>query len=351
MATTINEDKLLAINDSLIQMAGNDAAIQNLQEQVSTLNKLAGEGIFEVSNTYDLVIHNDAEFNDVITKYQNGYTDGAGVSHPNGYWYNTKNMPAASVLITGALTLNASVTVPSNIKTLDFQGNGSMALKGNITGLNSSALKFEGDTTVTGLKIISGGGSVLASLISGGGSFINCSITLETETVGSAFYNAKSLYHCQVTGSSIFQFFNKCNDLFGCRAEGGSTENTVGYINCSRVTGCLAVNVSTAFTGCNNLSNCRGYTVKSVGFNDCSYINNCTTVMATEEEGTGFTICNHITGCQVEKGAIGYDGCSIMSACTSTAKKDQVNSHYPCNLWFEYTNNTYENVTLPSTTS
>ena len=242
MATTINEDKLLAINDSLIQMAGNDAAIQNLQEQVSILNRLAGEGIFEVSNTYEwcregvsAVIHNDAEFNDVITKCNNGYTDESGVSHPNGYWYNSRNMPAASVLITGALTLNAPVAVPDSIKALDFQGGSSLT----VTSTLATGLTFEGDTVVTGLRmIVANGGSIIGNAVSGNSTFTNCSVVVTGGSIHSAaFSGAKSLCNCQVKGS-INSGFTGCKNLVNCTFEEGS-ENAVGFTGCFIIFQCL----------------------------------------------------------------------------------------------------------------
>lgn len=307
MATTINEDKLLAINDSLIQMAGNDAAIQNLQEQVSILNRLAGEGVFEVSNTYDLVIHNDAEFNDVITKYRNGYTDGAGVSHPDGHWYNSKNLPAASVLIMGALTLTDSVTVPESVKALDFQGGSSLI----VTSTLATGLTFSGDTVVTGLNMIVNGGSITGNAVSGGNSFTNCSVVVTGGSIGSAaFSGAKSLCNCQVKGS-ITSGFTDCKNLVNCTFEGGS-ENAIG------------------FTGCRKLSN-------------------CTASMTADGSRIGYSSCSYMTGCLATGGAKGYDSCSYMSSCTTD--KATSGSQYPCNLWFEYTNKDYPNVTLPSTSS
>lgn len=307
MATTINEDKLLAINDSLIQMAGNDAAIQNLQEQVSILNRLAGEGVFEVSNTYDLVIHNDAEFNDVITKYNNGYTDGAGVSHPNGYWYNIKNTPAASVLIMGTLTLTAPVAVPDSIKALDFQGGSSLT----VTSTLATGLTFNGDTVVTGLNMIVNGGSITGNAVSGDNSFTNCSVVVTGGSIGiAAFSGAKSLCNCQVKGS-INSGFKDCKNLVNCTFEGGS-ENAVG------------------FTGCEKLSN-------------------CTASLTAGGNRIGYSSCSYMTGCSATGGTKGYDSCSYMSSCTTD--KATSGSQYPCNLWFEYTNTTYPNVTLPSTSS
>lgn len=308
MATTINEDKLLAINDSLIQMAGNDAAIQNLQEQVSILNRLAGEGVFEVSNTYDLVIHNDAEFNDVITKYNNGYTDESGVSHPSGYWYSIKNTPAASVLILGALTLTAPVTVPDSIKALDFQGGSSLT----VTSTLATGLTFNGDTVVTGLRmIVANGGSITGNAVSGGNIFTNCSIGATGGSIhGAAFSGAKSLCNCQVKGS-INSGFNNCENLVNCTFEGGS-ENAIG------------------FTGCEKLSN-------------------CTASLTADGGRIGYSSCSYMTGCLATGGAKGYDSCSYMSSCTTD--KTTSGSQYPCNLWFEYTNNDYPNVTLPSTSS
>ena len=308
MATTINEDKLLAINDSLIQMAGNDAAIQNLQEQVSILNRLAGDGVFEVSNTYDLVIHNDAEFNDVITKCNNGYTDESGVSHPNGYWYNSRNMPAASVLILGALTLTAPVTVPDSIKALDFQGGSSLT----VTSTLATGLTFSGDTVVTGHRmIVANGGSITGNAVSGNSTFTNCSIGATGGSIHSAaFSGAKSLCNCQVKGS-INSGFNDCKNLVNCTFEEGS-ENAVG------------------FTGCEKLSN-------------------CTASMTADGSRIGYSSCSYMTGCLATGGAKGYDSCSYMSSCTTD--KTTSGSQYPCNLWFEYTNNDYPNVTLPSTSS
>ena len=87
MATTIDEDKLIAIHDSIQALAGNTERIQNLQEQVSAINNTLGEGSLGINNSYDLVIHNALEFNDLISKYKNGYTDDAGVVHPAGSWY------------------------------------------------------------------------------------------------------------------------------------------------------------------------------------------------------------------------------------------------------------------------
>lgn len=307
MATTINEDKLLAINDSLTQMAGNDAAIQNLQEQVSILNRLAGDGVFEVSNTYDLVIHNDAEFNDVITKYNNGYTDESGVSHPSGYWYNIKNTPAASVLILGALTLTAPVTVPDSIKALDFQGGSSLT----VTSTLATGLTFSGDTVVTGLNIIVNGGSITGNAVSQGNIFTNCNVSVTTGSIGgAAFSGAKSLCNCQVKGSILYGY-KECKNLVNCTFEEGS-ENAVG------------------FTGCEKL-------------------NNCTASLTADGGRTGYSSCSYMTGCSAKGGAKGYDRCSYMSSCTTD--KATSGSQYPCNLWFEYTNKDYPNVTLPSTSS
>lgn len=302
MATTINEDKLLAINDSLIQMAGNDAAIQNLQEQVSILNRLAGEGVFEVSNTYDLVIHNDAEFNDVITKYNNGYTDGAGVSHPNGYWYNIKNTPAASVLIMGTLTLTAPVAVPDSIKALDFQGGSSLT----VTSTLATGLTFNGDTVVTGLNMIVNGGSITGNAVSGDNSFTNCSVVVTGGSIGiAAFSGAKSLCNCQVKGS-INSGFKDCKNLVNCTFEGGS-ENAVG------------------FTGCEKLSN-------------------CTASLTAGGNRIGYSSCSYMTGCSATGGTKGYDSCSYMSSCTTD--KATSGSQYPCNLWFSYTGTDYPGVNL-----
>ena len=308
MATTINEDKLLAINDSLIQMAGNDAAIQNLQEQVSILNRLAGEGVFEVSNTYDLVIHNDAEFNDVITKCNNGYTDESGVSHPFGYWYNIKNTPAASVLILGALTLTAPVTVPDSIKALDFQGGSSLT----VTSTLATGLTFSGDTVVTGLNMIVNGGSITGNAVSGAAvCFTNCSVVVTGGSIGgAAFSEAKSLCNCQAKGS-INSGFNNCENLVNCTFEGGS-ENAVG------------------FTGCEKL-------------------NNCTASLTADGGRTGYSSCSYMTGCSATGGAKGHDRCSYMSSCTTD--KATSGSHYPCNLWFSYTDNTYPKVNLETSAS
>lgn len=303
MATTINEDKLLAINDSLIQMAGNDAAIQNLQEQVSILNRLAGDGVFEVSNTYDLVIHNDAEFNDVITKYNNGYTDESGVSHPSGYWYNIKNTPAASVLILGTLTLNAPVTIPDSVKALDFQGGSSLA----VTSTLATGLTFNGDTVVTGLcMIVANGGSIIGNAISQGNIFTNCNVSVTTGSIGgAAFSGAKSLCNCQVKGSILYGY-KECKNLVNCTFEAGS-ENAVG------------------FTGCEKLSN-------------------CTASMTADGGRTGYSSCSYMTGCSAKGGAKGYDSCSYMSSCTTD--KTTSGSHYPCNLWFSYTGTDYPGVNL-----
>ena len=308
MATTINEDKLLAINDSLIQMAGNDAAIQNLQEQVSILNRLAGEGIFEVSNTYDLVIHNDAEFNDVITKYQNGYTDESGVSHPSGYWYNIKNTPAASVLILGALTLTAPVTVPDSIKALDFQGGSSLT----VTSTLATGLTFSGDTVVTGLNmIVANGGSITGNAVSQGNIFTNCSIGATGGSIHSAaFSGAKSLCNCQVKGS-INSGFNDCKNLVNCTFEGGS-ENAVGFIGCEK-------------------------------------LSNCTASLTAGGNRIGYSSCSYMTGCSATGGTKGYDSCSYMSSCTTD--KTTSGSQYPCNLWFSYTDNTYPKVNIETSAS
>ena len=303
MATTINEDKLLAINDSLIQMAGNDAAIQNLQEQVSILNRLAGEGIFEVSNTYDLVIHNDAEFNDVITKSNNGYTDESDVSHPAGYWYNSRNTPAASVLIMGTLTLTASVTVPDSIKALDFQGGSSLT----VTSTLATGLTFNGDTVVTGLRmIVANGGSITGNAVSQGNIFTNCSIGTTGGSIHSAaFSGAKSLCNCQVKGS-INSGFKDCKNLVNCTFEEGS-ENALGFIGCEK-------------------------------------LSNCTASMTADGSRIGYSSCSYMTGCLATGGAKGYDRCSYMSSCTTD--KATSGSQYPCNLWFSYTGTDYPNVNL-----
>ena len=319
MATTINEDKLLAINDSLIQMAGNDAAIQNLQEQVSILNRLAGDGVFEVSNTYDLVIHNDAEFNDVITKCNNGYTDESGVSHPSGYWYNIRNTPAASVLILGALTLTAPVTVPDSIKALDFQGGSSLT----VTSTLATGLTFSGDTVVTGLNMIVNGGSITGNAVSGNSTFTNCSVVVTGGSIGSAaFSGAKSLCNCQAKGP-ILQGFEHCRNLINCTFEGG-VENSIGFGNCDNLNNCNAgtedTPVNIAFHTCNYLTNCTGYS-KSTGFSGCQYLSNCSASMMVEGLGTG------------------YSSCKYMSSCTTN--KDDKTSHYPCNLWFSYTGKEY----------
>ena len=303
MATTINEDKLLAINDSLIQMAGNDAAIQNLQEQVSILNRLAGDGVFEVSNTYDLVIHNDAEFNDVITKSNNGYTDESGASHPAGYWYNSRNTPAASVLIMGALTLTAPVTVPDSIKALDFQGGSSLTVASNL----ATGLTFNGDTVVTGLRmIVANGGSIIGNAVSQGNIFTNCSIGTTGGSIHSAaFSGAKSLCNCQVKGS-INSGFKDCKNLVNCTFEEGS-ENALGFIGCEK-------------------------------------LSNCTASMTADGSRIGYSSCSYMTGCLATGGAKGYDRCSYMSSCTTD--KATSGSHYPCNLWFEYTKKDYPNINL-----
>lgn len=308
MATTINEDKLLAIYDSLTQMAGNDAAIQNLQEQVSILNGLAGDGVFEVSNTYDLIIHNNAEFSDVLTKYENGYTDESGESHPAGFWYNIKNTPAASVLVLGTLTLTAPVTVPDSIKALDFQGGSSLIVASTL----ATGLTFNGDTVVTGLNLIVNGGSITGNAVSGAAvCFTNCSIDATGGSIGgAAFYKAKSMCNCQAKGA-IAKGFNSCNNLVNCTFEGGVAD--------------------------------------SIGFTGCDRLSNCTTNITLNDSGTGYSSCNYLTGCLATGGLKGYDNCSYMSSCTTDRTTSE--SHYPCNLWFSYTGTNYPNVTLPSTSS
>ena len=162
MATTIDEDKLIAIHDSIQALAGNALKIQNLQAQVSAINNTIGEGSLGINNSYDLVIHNASEFNNLIDKYKNGYTDAAGKDHPAGSWYTPVGSKAHSVLLVGAVTTSETITIPDHVTTLDANGDASITYTATTGGCIITHADGETATAakklliIRGLKVVAG---------------------------------------------------------------------------------------------------------------------------------------------------------------------------------------------------
>ena len=231
MATTIDEDKLIAIHDSIQALAGNTERIQNLQEQVSAINNTLGEGSLGINNSYDLVIHNDLEFQDLISKYKNGYTDDAGVSHPAEHWYTPVGSDAHSVLLVGAVTTSEAITIPAHVTTLDANGDASITYTATTGGCvikhyDSTATAAKKLLIIRGLRIIAG-----SNIASG------------------TLYGFQDLYNLRDCTFEVaegktgtFTGYYKCTNLLGCKVIRGN----VGYKECSLMGGCSIEGTGTA---------------------------------------------------------------------------------------------------------
>lgn len=235
MATTIDEDKLIAIHDSIQALAGNTERIQNLQEQVSAINNTLGEGSLGINNSYDLVIHNDLEFNDLISKYKNGYTDDAGVAHPAGSWYTPVGSEAHSVLLVGAVTTSEAITIPAHVTTLDANGDASITYTATTGG--SVITHADGETATAAKKLL-----IIRGL----------RVIAQNSITSGALYGFKDLYNlrdctfevaAEKTGN--FTGYYKCTNLLGCKVIRGTT----GYQDCSVMGGCTVENTPTATAG------------------------------------------------------------------------------------------------------
>ena len=241
MPTTINEDKLIAIHDSIQALAGNTKRIQILQEQVSAINDTIGEGSLGINNSYDLVIHNAQEFNDLIYKYKNGYTDAAGIDHPAGSWYTPVGSEAHSVLLVGKVITSETIEIPAHVTTLDANGDASITY-GATTG--GCIITHKNSTVTTAKKLL---------IIRGLRLLVRDSITSGT------LYGFKNLYNLRdctfevdwgrgVTGT--FVGYHNCTNLLGCKVigvnnvEGGGT--TTGYQDCTIMGGCTVENTTIA---------------------------------------------------------------------------------------------------------
>ncbi len=241
MATTIDEDKLIAIHDSIQALAGNALKIQNLQAQVSAINNTIGEGSLGINNSYDLVIHNAQEFNDLIDKYKNGYTDDAGVDHPAGSWYTPVGSEANSVLLVGKVIASETIEIPAHVTTLDANGDASITY-GATTG--GCIITHKNSTVTTAKKLL---------IIRGLRLVVRRSVTSGTLY---GFKNLCNLRDCTfevdwgvgVTGT--FVGYHNCTNLLGCKVvgvnnvEGGGT--TTGYLDCSIMGGCTVENTTIA---------------------------------------------------------------------------------------------------------
>lgn len=232
MATTIDEDKLIAIHDSIQALAGNTERIQNLQEQVSAINNTLGEGSLGINNSYDLVIHNALEFNDLIAKYKNGYTDDAGVAHPAGSWYTPVGSEAHSVLLVGAVTTSEAIVIPAHVTTLDANGDASITYTATTEGSVITHADGETATTAKKLLIIRGLRVIAGSNIASG-----------------VLYGFKDLYNLRdctfevaADKTGTFTGYYKCTNLLGCKVIRGTT----GYQDCSIMGGCTVENTPTA---------------------------------------------------------------------------------------------------------
>lgn len=241
MATTIDEDKLIAIHDSIQALAGNTERIQNLQEQVSAINDTLGEGSLGINNSYDLVIHNALEFNDLISKYKNGYTDDAGVTHPAGSWYTPVGSEAHSVLLVGAVTTSEAIVIPAHVTTLDANGDASITYTATTGGCiirhhDSTATAAKKLLIIRGLRVIAQN-SVTSGTLYGFQDLYNlrdCTFEVVQEKTGTfvGYYNCTNLLGCKVLGVNV---------------EGSST--TTGYQNCSIMGGCTVENTTIATAG------------------------------------------------------------------------------------------------------
>lgn len=235
MPTTINEDKLIAIHDSIQALAGNTERIQNLQEQVSAINNTLGEGSLGINNSYDLVIHNALEFNDLISKYKNGYTDDAGVAHPAGYWYTPVGSQAHSVLLVGAVTTSEAIVIPTHITTLDANGDASITYTATTGG--SVITHADGETATAAKKLL-----IIRGL----------RVIAQNSITSGALYGFKDLYNLRdctfevaAEKTGTFTGYYKCTNLLGCKVIRGTT----GYQDCSVMGGCTVENTPTATAG------------------------------------------------------------------------------------------------------
>lgn len=235
MATTIDEDKLIAIHDSIQALAGNTLKIQNLQEQVSAINNTLGEGSLGINNSYDLVIHNALEFNDLITKYKNGYTDDAGVTHPAGSWYTPVGSQAHSVLLVGAVTTSEAIVIPAHVTTLDANGDASITYTATTGG--SVITHADGETATTAKKLL-----IIRGL----------RVIAQNSITSGALYGFKDLYNLRdctfevaADKTGTFTGYYKCTNLLGCKVIRGTT----GYQDCSILGGCTVENTPTATAG------------------------------------------------------------------------------------------------------
>ena len=234
MATTIDEDKLIAIRDSIQALAGNTREIQNLQEQVSIINNTLGEGSLGINNSYDLVIHNAREFDDLMDKYKNGYTDETGVVHDPGSWYTPVGSEAHSVLLVGAVTTSETITIPAHVTTLDANGDASITYTATTEGCvikhrDSTATAAKKLLIIRGLRVIAG-----SNIASG------------------TLYGFQDLYNLRDCTFEVaqgktgtFTGYYRCTNLLGCKVIGGNT----GYQDCSIMGGCTVENTTTATAG------------------------------------------------------------------------------------------------------
>ena len=239
MPTTINEDKLIAIHDSIQALAGNTKKIQTLQEQVSAINNTLGEGSLGINNSYDLVIHNDTEFHDLINKYKNGYTDEAKKVHPAGSWYTPVGSEAHSVLLVGAVTTSETIEIPAHVTTLDANGDASITYTATTGGCvirhhDSTATTAKKLLIIRGLRVIAQN-SVTSGTLYGFQDLYNlrdCTFEVVQEKTGAfiGYYNCTNLLGCKVVGVN--------------NVEGGST--TTGYQDCSIMGGCTVENTTIA---------------------------------------------------------------------------------------------------------
>lgn len=241
MATTIDEDKLIAIHDSIQALAGNTERIQNLQEQVSAINNTLGEGSLGINNSYDLVIHNDLEFHDLINKYKNGYTDDAGVSHPAEHWYTPVGSDAHSVLLVGAVTTSETIVIPAHVTTLDANGDASITYTATTGGCvikhyDSTATTAKKLLIIRGLKVVAGN-NIASGVLYG----------------FQDLYNLRDCTFEVAEGKTgTFTGYCNCTNLLGCKVFGVNVvdSRTTGYLDCSIMGGCTVENtkIDTATT-------------------------------------------------------------------------------------------------------
>ena len=239
MPTTINEDKLIAIHDSIQALAGNALKIQTLQAQVSAINNTIGEGSLGINNSYDLVIHNAQEFNDLINKYKNGYTDDAGKDHPAGHWYTPVGSEANSVLLVGAVTTSETIVIPAHVNTLDANGDASITYTATTEG--SVITHADGETATTAKKLL---------IIRGLRVIAQNSVTSGTLYGFQDLYNLRDCtFEVVQEKTGTFVGYYNCTNLLGCKVLGVNVEGsstTTGYQDCSIMGGCTVENTTIA---------------------------------------------------------------------------------------------------------